>query len=103
RLSTASVLVACRFGNDGRTSVGIGMERLRTKASLCNTTTQTNQNGLVSRERADTGSTASRTRLTIGLTREFGNGSKLGFFYRYGAVTAEDRDRSRTLNGVARL
>src|SRR5262249_59773842 len=62
-----------------------------------------NQSGLVSRELADTGSTASRTRLTIGLTREFGNGSKLGFFYRYGAVTAEDRDRSRTLNGVARL
>jgi len=103
RVSTASFLVARRFGNDGRTSVGISVDRLRTNASLLNATTQTNQNGLVSRELADTGSTASRTRLTIGLTREFGDGSKLGFFYRYGAVTAEDRDRSRTLNGVARL
>jgi hypothetical protein len=103
RLSTISLVAARRFGDDGRTSLGVGFDYLKTSGSLLNTTTQTNATGLTSREQVDTSSFARRTRFTVGLTREFSNGTKLGLFYRYGLVTAEDRDRSRTLNGANRF
>ena len=102
-LSTVSLLAARRFGSDGRTSVGFGFDYLKTTGSLLNTSIQTDPNGLTSREITDTGSFAKRTRFTVGVTRELSSGTKLGLFYRYGVVTADDRDRSRTLNGADRL
>ena len=102
-LSTISLVAARRFGNDGRTSIGVGIDYLKTTGSLFNTTIQTDSAGLTSRELVDTGSYVKRTRFTFGLNRELSNGAKLGVFYRHGIVTAEDRDRSRTLNGVNRL
>jgi len=103
RLVAASFVAARRFGDDGRTSVGVAVDHLRTSGSLFSTTTQTDDTRRSSFELADTGSVANRTRFTIGLTREFAGGEKLGIFYRYGALSAEDRDRSRTLDGVKRL
>jgi hypothetical protein len=101
-LSTISLVAARRFG-DGRTSIGFGFDYLKTTGSLLNTSIQTDPSGLISRETVDTGSFAKRTRFTVGVTRELSRGTKLGLFYRYGVVTAEDRDRSRTLNGADRL
>ena len=103
KLSTISLVAARRFGSDGRTSIGVGLDYLKTTGSLLNTTIQTDAAGLTSRELVDTGSFARRTRFTVGVTRELSSGTKLGLFYRYGFVTAEDRDRSRTLNGADRL
>ena len=102
-LSTISLIAARRFGSDGRTSLGVEFDHLKTTGTLINTTLQTDSAGVTSRELLNTGSFAKRSRFTFGLTRELSNGAKLGIFYRYGAVTAEDRDRSRTLNGVNRL
>ena len=103
RLVTASFVAARRFGIDGRTGVGIGVDHLRSNGSLSSTTTQTDDSGRSSLELADTGSVANRTRFTIGLTHDFAGGSKLGIFYRYGSLSAEDRDHSRTLDGLKRL
>jgi hypothetical protein len=103
QLFTISLVAARRFGSDGRTSIGVGLDYLKTTGSLFNTTIQTDAAGLTSRELVDTDSFARRTRFTFGVNREFNGGTKLGLFYRYGFVTAEDRDRSRTLNGANRL
>jgi len=103
QLFTMSLVAARRFGSDGRTSIGVGLDYLKTTGSLFNTTIQTDAAGLTSRELVDTGSFARRTRFTFGVNRELSSGTKLGLFYRYGFVTAEDRDRSRTLNGANRL
>ena len=103
RLSTISLIAARRFGSDGRTSLGVGFDYLKSTGSLLNTTIQTDAAGLTSRELVDTGSFARRTRLAVGVSRELSSGTKLGLFYRYGVVTGEDRDRSRTLNGANRL
>jgi hypothetical protein len=103
KLFAISLVAARRFGGDGRTSIGVGLDYLNTTGSLLNTTIQTNSAALTSQERVDTGSFARRTRFTFGVTRELSGGTKLGLFYRYGFVTAEDRDRSRTLNGANRL
>jgi hypothetical protein len=103
QLFTISLIAARRFGADGRTSIGVGFDYLKTTGSLFNTTIQTDAAGLTSRELVDTGSFARRTRFTFGVNRQLSSGTKLGLFYRYGLVTAEDRDRSRTLNGASRL
>lgn len=102
-LFTTSFVAARRFGSNGRTSLGLGLDYLTTKGSLLNTTIQVDPTGLTSRERVETRSLVNRTRFTLGLTRELIGGQKLGLFYRYGLVSAEDRDRSRTLNGENRL
>jgi len=103
RLMAVSLVAARRFGSDGRTSIGVGVDHLRTNGFLSSTTTQTDDSERSSVELAETGSEVNRTRFTIGFTREFAAGSKLGIFYRYGSLSAEDRDRSRTLDGINRL
>ena len=103
KLLAISLVAARQFGSDGRTSIGVGLDYLNTTGSLLNSTIQTNPAGLTSRERVETGSFVRRTRFTFGVTRELSGETKLGLFYRYGFVTAEDRDRSRTLNGANRL
>lgn len=98
-LFSATFVAARRFGSDGRTSLGLGLDYLTTTGSLLNTTTQVDASGLTSLEQAETRSRVNRTRFTLGLTRELRGGQKLGVFYRYGLMSAEDADRSRTLNG----
>jgi len=103
RLVSASFVAARRFGSDGRNSIGVGFDHLQTNGFLSSRTTQADDSGRSSLEVADTRSIANRTRLSIGFTREFAGGAKLGLFYRYGSLTADDRDRSRRLDGVTRL
>ena len=102
-LVAASFIAARRFGSDGRTSLGIGLDYLETNGSLFNTTVQTDANGFTARELVDTRSFVHRTRVTLGLTRQFQRGAKLAVFYRYGLLSATDRDVSRILNGQPRL
>lgn len=102
RLFTISLMAARRFGSDGRTSLGVGLDYLKTNGSLLNTFIQSDNAGVEARERVESGSEVSRRRFTLGLTRSFRGGQKLGLFYRYGLTSADDRDRSRTLNGRER-
>lgn len=97
---TASLVAARRFGADERTSIGVGLDFLSQRGSLLNLTTQFDESGLMQGERVESRSRVERTRFTIGLTRETGSASKLGIFYRYGRTSANDRNRSRILDGV---
>lgn len=95
----ATVLASRRFGSDGRTSIGVGLDFLSQRGSLLNLTTQTDDTGLTQRELVEARSRVNRTRLTIGLARDVGAASKLGLYYRYGYISANDRNRSHTLDG----
>jgi hypothetical protein len=79
----------------------VGVDFLSQRGSLLNLTTQDNGSGLLQRERIESRSRVQRTRFTVGLTRDIGTSSKLGIFYRYGYTSANDRNRLRTLDGVA--
>lgn len=97
---TATLLAARRFGADGRTSIGVGLDFLSQRGSLLNLTTKDDGSGLQQRERVESHAHVQRTRFTVGLTRDIGTSSKLGIFYRYGYTSARDRNRLRTLDGI---
>ena len=97
---TAALVAARRFGADGRTSMGVGLDFLSQRGSLLNLTTQSDGSGLLQGERVESRSRVQRTRFTVGLTRDIGSASKLGIFYRFGYTSTNDRNRSRTLDDV---
>jgi hypothetical protein len=96
---TLSLVAARKFGASGRTSVGAALDYLSQSGSLVNEITRAS-GGLTQLERLESRSRVQRTRLTVGLTRDIGFTSKLGIFYRYGYISANDRNRSRTRDGV---
>lgn len=96
-----SAIFARRFGSEGRTSVGVALERLTGRGSLLNFTTQADDAGLTTRERLDAISRNTRTRFTLGFAHDFSGGHKLGLVYRYEASSADDRDRAHTLDATA--
>ncbi|MGH9835416.1 MAG: FecR family protein [Blastocatellia bacterium] len=98
---TGSLMAARRFGQDGRTSVGIGVDYVSGDGSLRGVTSLSALIGLKADERLEAVSQVERLRLRVGLSHEFKSGHKLGLFYRRGLASAEDRDRSRTFNGLA--
>ena len=94
-----ALVVARRFGPN---SFGAELESLRGSGSLTSTTTDANDVPLlVSTERIDSLSTVNQTRLTAGYSRDLSNTAKLGLFYRYAFISADDHDVSHTINGVA--
>jgi hypothetical protein len=97
---SGSIVVARRMG---RTSLGVGLDSLRGTGSLSSTTMSTDPDGDgggLSVEQLTAVSRISQTRLTAGLTRDFGHKAKLGVFYRYGWIRAADQDLSHTVNNV---
>jgi hypothetical protein len=96
---SGSLVLARRMG---RTSLGFGLDSVRGSGSLSSTITSTDPDGDIgsSVERLSAASRISQTRLTAGLTREFGKGAKLGVYYRYGWIAATDRDISHTVNSA---
>jgi hypothetical protein len=98
---SGSLMAARRFGEDGRTSAGIGVDYVNGDGSLRGVTSLSALIGLKADERLEAVSQVERLRLRLGLSHEFKNGHKLGLFYRRGLASAEDRDRSRTFNGLA--
>jgi hypothetical protein len=97
---TGSLLAARRFGEKGRTSIGIGADYFSGGGSLHGLTSLMNNAGLNAKEELEAGSQINRLRLQFGLAHEFEGGHKLGLYYRRGLATAEDRDRSRLFNGL---
>jgi hypothetical protein len=98
---SGSLMAARRFGEEGRTSVGIGVDYVSGDGSLRGVTSLSALIGLKADERLEAVSQVERLRLRLGLSHEFKSGHKLGLFYRRGLASAEDRDRSRTFNGLA--
>jgi hypothetical protein len=94
---SGSLVGARRFG--ANTSVGLEIEGLRGAGSLAAQILATGQPSN-SIERIDTASTISQNRISIGVERDLPRGQKLGLFYRYGFIEADDNDTSHTLNNV---
>jgi hypothetical protein len=92
---SGSLVLARRLG---ATSIGLELESLHGAGSLSSTNTDADYQASV--EQILAASRISQTRLTAGLSHDFGRGTTLGVFYRYGWISANDRDLSHTINGV---
>src|SRR6266498_1364277 len=97
---TGSLMAARRFGADGRTSVGVGMEWVSVGADLRGQTSLVNGARTLASEDLKTESQINRLRFRLGMTREFDGGHKLGLLYSHELANADDRDRSRLFNGL---
>ena len=99
---SGALVLARRFGRD---SFGLELESLKGTGSLTSTTTttETDDNATqTSTERIDSVSSVNQTRLTAGYAHDLSKTAKLGLFYRYAFIEADDQDVSHTINGVAR-
>src|SRR5262245_45725325 len=97
---TGLLVAARRFGAEGRTSVGFGMEWVSVGADLRGQTSLVKGARALASEDLKTGSQINRLRLRFGMTREFDGGHKLGLLYSRELADADDRDRSRLFNGL---
>jgi hypothetical protein len=95
---SGALVLARRFE---RNSFGLELESLKGTGSLANVTTDTNGTMPESTERIDSVSTVNQTRLTAGYSRDFSKNAKLGLFYRYAFIGADDHDVNHTVNGMA--
>ncbi len=95
-----SLLAARQFGSAGRTSLGVGLDFTSGHSSLLSLLSQSNAAGLTISERLESRSHIARYGLRFGLMHEFKRGDKLGIYYRYGLVSADDRDRAHTLSST---
>ena len=93
---TGSVVLARKMGKAG--SFGIEAESLHGNGSLTSTVSDTDA-GTTSLEQIFSRSGISQTRLTAGYSRNLPAHARLGIFYRYGFISANDHDLSHTLNG----
>jgi hypothetical protein len=91
-------MAARRFGDDGRTSVGAGLEWVSVGGDLRGQTSLVNGARALASEDLKTESQINRLRLRLGMTREFDGGHKLSLLYSHELATADDRDRSRLFN-----
>src|SRR5262249_61192383 len=78
---TGSLIAARRFGDDGRTSVGVGLEWVSVGADLRGQTSLVNRARTLASEDLKTESQINRLRFRLGMTREFDGGHKLGLVY----------------------
>lgn len=97
--STGSLIMARRFGADGRTSIGLGVDRFVGSGSFQELITLSEKGRLRTRENLESESHAARTRFTLGFTRDLPRGTKLGLSYRYGMTEASDSDILHTSDG----
>lgn len=99
--TSTSLIAARQFGSAGRTSLGVGLDYVSGRGSLLNLRSQSDAAGLTARERLESRSHIDRYGFRFGLAHEFIRGDKLGIYYRYGLVSADDRDLAHTLNGAS--
>jgi hypothetical protein len=96
---TGSLMAARRFGDDGRTSVGVGVEWVSGGGDLRGQVALVNGARELAIEGLEADAQISRLRFRLGITRAFGGGHKLGLVYSHELATADDRDRSRFITG----
>lgn len=97
---SASLLAAHQWGKSRRTSLGLGVDHTSGVSTLQSQTALTNLLGGNASEALTARAWVERSRLRVGITRDFGATQKLGVFYRHGVTRAEDRDQSRLFNGA---
>ncbi|MGH9838926.1 MAG: FecR family protein, partial [Blastocatellia bacterium] len=90
-----SFIVARRFGRDGRTSLGLGIEQLTGDGSFLNVQRSFGAIGLAGGN-IESETHLARTRATAGLSHEFAGGARLGVFYRYGVTSVDQRNLLRS-------
>ena len=93
-LSTA-FMAARRFGETGRTSLGVKLDHMAGRGTLDQSFNVGGQVDELQR-RAE----LDRVRLTAGFAHDFAGGKKLGAFYRQSVVSASDREREHFIGGV---
>jgi hypothetical protein len=96
---TGSLMAARRFGDDGRTSVGVGVEWVSGDDDLRGQMSLANDARSLAVEELEAESQISRLRFRLGITRALGGGHKLGLVYSHELATAANRDRSRFFIG----
>ncbi|MBZ5619796.1 MAG: FecR family protein [Acidobacteriia bacterium] len=94
---SGALVAARRFGSN---SLGLELESLKGTGSLVSTTTEGDGVANLSTERIDSASDVSQTRLTVGFSRDLSKSAKLGVFYRYAFISANDADQSHTVDGA---
>jgi len=85
----------------GANSLGVEVESLRGTGSLSSVTTQSDLMGTLSAERIVSSSDISQQRLTLGYSRDLSPSAKLGVFYRYAFISANDHDISHARDGIS--
>ena len=94
-----SLIFVRRFGSRDKTSIGFSVERLTSRGTLNEKTTQTDEDGLTLNEQSASRSSVNRTRFTFGVKHDFGN-AKFGAFFRRSLIAGSDVDRFRLLDGA---
>jgi hypothetical protein len=97
-LST-NLVVARAFGEDRKTSLGLGLEHLKGWASILDSDAQQDSLEQKATEVTDSRSHLAQTRIKIGVTHDFSGERKVGIHYSYGFISAGFGDRSHKLNG----
>jgi hypothetical protein len=87
------------FGEEKKTSVGLGFDYVKGWESLLNFVTQQDAAGNVASERINSNTNLAQTRIKAGVSHDFSRDRKLGIYYSYGFVSANFGNVSHTLNG----
>jgi hypothetical protein len=87
------------FGEEKRTSVGLGLDHVKGWGSILNFVTQQDAAGNIASEKIDSKTNLAQTRIKAGLSHDFSGERKLGIYYSYGFVSADFGNVSHTLNG----
>jgi hypothetical protein len=91
--------VAHAFGDEKRTSMGLGVDYVKGWGSLLNLVTHQDAAGHIASERIDSKSNLSQTRIKAGVSHDFSGERKLGIYYSSGFVAADFGNVSHTLIG----
>jgi hypothetical protein len=94
---SGSLVAARHFGAN---SFGVELSSLKGTGSISSVTTEANGPGYIAEERSRSLSDISQTRFTAGYSRDLSRSVKLGLFYRYAFIHADDHDVSHTINDL---
>ena len=95
---SGSVVAGRRFGAN---SFGVELSSLKGTGSISSVTSETSGPGYLTEERSRSISDISQTRFTAGYSRDLSRSVKLGLFYRYAFIHADDHDISHTINNLS--
>jgi hypothetical protein len=93
----SAFIAARRFGEHGRTSLGIELEYLSGDGSFLNIY-RVSEAQVSGGSGVESKTQLARTRLTLGFAREFEGGRKLGLFFRHGLTSVDQQNKLRVLS-----
>jgi FecR-like protein len=96
---SATFAIAHMFGEEKRTSVGLGLDHVKGWGSILNFVTQQDAAGNITSEKIDSNTNLAQTRMKAGVSHDFSGERKLGIYYSYGFVSANFGNSSHMLNG----